>query len=458
VILLLHQDGSNLFRHGVFLESFTLLYARPVVLDGLIFIIEVEAQHIFRFFRGLHGFGDDARHAAKIVNLVRKDKSVLQFFRGVLLQLARNAHIRSPLEHLRVNDVSDDRLILSLQISVQEFNQFFASYIRVVFGFMCHFYASCQVQESAALIVARAFATIDRMANPEQWPALPLAEWQDSYRTLHMWTQIAGKIRMVMSPPLNHWWHVSLYVNSLGLTTGPVPYPGGVFEIQFNFQEHELTISTSEGAVVSRPLRAESVASFYRGIFDVLKSLGIDVAIDLRPQEIADATPFDRDFANCSYDGEYAQRFWRILVSSGKVFQRFRARFIGKCSPVHFYWGSFDLACTRFSGRLAPPRKGVISGPAYSHEVWSAGFWPGGGAVDGPAFYAYAVPKPASLETEPIRPAAANWNPQLSEFILMYDDVRRAESPEQSLYDFLESTYDASARRANWDRLTLEAT
>ena len=285
---------------------------------------------------------------------------------------------------------------------------------------------------------------------------MPLNEWQETYSTLHMWTQIVGKVRMVLSPPMNHWWHVALYVNSRGLTTGPIPYPPGVFEIQFDFQKHEVKISTSEGPSTSRPLRDESVANFYRGMFEALASLGIAVEINPVPQEVADAVSFDRDYAHCSYDPHYANRFWRILVSSAKVLQRFRARFTGKCSPVHFFWGSFDLACTRFSGRLAPARKGVISGPAYSHEVSSAGFWPGGGAVDDPAFYSYTVPQPPGIETQPVRPAGASWNPQLSEFILLYDDVRRAESPEETLYEFLESTYDAGARLAKWDRAALE--
>jgi hypothetical protein len=288
------------------------------------------------------------------------------------------------------------------------------------------------------------------------WPPLPLHEWQDTYRTLHMWTQIVGKVRMALTPPLNHWWHVTLYVNPRGLTTGPVPYEAGIFEIQFDFQNHELSISNSEGASVSRPLRAESVADFYNGIFKILPTLGISTEIDLKPQEVPDAVPFDRDTAHCSYDAEYAQRFWRILVSSSKVFERFRAKFIGKCSPVHFFWGSFDLACTRFSGRLAPPRRGAISGPAYSHEVCSAGFWPGGGAIEGPAYYSYTIPQPPGLESQIVRPAAAGWNTQLSEFILMYDDVRRAQSPEQDLYEFLESTYEAGARLARWDRAALE--
>jgi hypothetical protein len=299
-------------------------------------------------------------------------------------------------------------------------------------------------------------ATLNGMNGSDRWPPLPLREWQDTYRTLHMWTQIVGKIRMTLSPPLNHWWNVTLYVNSRGLTTGPVPYPPGIFEIQFDFHKHEVSISTSENTHVSRPLRAESVADFYNGIFESLASLGISVQIDVKPQEVADAVPFDRDTTHCSYDAQYAHRFWRILVSSAKVFEQFRSKFHGKCSPVHFFWGSFDLACTRFSGRPAPARKGVISGPAYSEEVCSAGFWPGGGAIDGPAFYSYTVPQPSGIEKQSVRPAAAHWNPQVSEFILMYDDLRNAASPEQSLYEFLESTYDAGANLAKWDRARLE--
>jgi hypothetical protein len=271
-----------------------------------------------------------------------------------------------------------------------------------------------------------------------------------------MWTQIVGKVRMALSAPMNHWWHVTLYVNSRGLTTGPVPYPRGIFEVQFDFQKHELSISTSEQTNISRPLRPESVADFYGSTFQALASLGISVEINTKPQEVADAVPFDHDTFNRSYDAQYAHRFWRILVSTSKVIQRFRAKFMGKCSPVHFFWGSFDLACTRFSGHPAPPRKGIISGPAYSHEVSSAGFWPGGGAIDAPAYYAYTVPQPVGLEEQPVRPPAAHWNSQLSEFLLMYDDVRHAESPEQFLYEFLETSYDAGARLANWDRSSLE--
>jgi hypothetical protein len=289
------------------------------------------------------------------------------------------------------------------------------------------------------------------------WPALPLNEWQDTYRTLHMWMQIAGKVRMALSPPLNHWWNVTLYVNARGLTTGPVPHPSGLFEIQFDFKKHELRIHTSEGMGACRRLAPETVAAFYGGVMESLASIGIAVKIDSRPQEVQNAIPFDRDFTNSAYDPEYAHRFWRILVSTSKVMEQFRAKFVGKCSPVHFFWGSFDLACTRFSGRAAPQRRGVISGPAYSHEVSSVGFWPGGGAVDGPAFYSYTVPTPAGIEAAEIRPGAAKWNPQLSEFILMYDAVRQADSPETALLDFLQSTYEAGAELGKWDRKALEA-
>jgi hypothetical protein len=300
------------------------------------------------------------------------------------------------------------------------------------------------------------FETLDDMAHLELWPPLPLNEWQDTRRTLHMWTQIVGKIRMALTPPLNHWWHVTLYVNSRGLTTGPVPYPSGVFEIQLDFERHELCITTSQGQRVVRPLRPESVASFYESVFETLRLFGILVTINPKPQEIADPIPFDRDHADGSYDADYVNRFWRILLSSSKVFERFRGKFLGKCSPVHFFWGSFDLACTRFSGRPAPPRNGAITGPAYSHEVSSAGFWPGGGGIDAPAYYTYTVPTPSGIEQAQIRPGSAGWNSQLSEFTILFDELRRAPSPEQALYEFLESTYEAGASLGHWDRASLE--
>jgi hypothetical protein len=294
------------------------------------------------------------------------------------------------------------------------------------------------------------------MTDSASWPELPLAAWQDTLQTLHMWTQIAGKVRMALTPPVNHWWHTTLYVNERGLTTSPVPHVGGVFEIQFDFLDHQLKIRSSDGAHKSLPLEPQAVASFYDRLMRTLSSMGVAVTINTKPQEVADPIPFDQDYRHASYDPEYAQRFWRILLSTGRVLQEFRGRFLGKCSPVQFFWGSFDLACTRFSGRPAPPRKGVISSEAYSHEVISAGFWPGGSGIDGPAFYSYTSPQPPGLPEEPVRPAAASWSTQLSEFILMYDDVRRTSSPGDALMEFLDSTYVAGAKRANWDRRALE--
>lgn len=295
------------------------------------------------------------------------------------------------------------------------------------------------------------------MPQTDRWPPLPLRDWQDTYRSLHMWTQVVGKIRMTLTPPLNHWWHVTLYVNARGLTTSPIPYGTGVFEIAFDFLEHQLVIHDCVGERRTVPLEAVPVAEFYGRLMEALRSLGIEVAINTKPQEIADPVPFEQDHRPGAYDRDAVERLWRILLSTADAMHEFRGRFIGKSSPVQFFWGSFDLACTRFSGRPAPPRRGVITGPAYSHEVISAGFWPGGGAVDGPAFYAYAAPQPAGLEDEQVGPAAASWNRQLSEFILMYDDQRRAESPRDALMEFFESTYEAAAKRAHWDRKALEA-
>ena len=287
------------------------------------------------------------------------------------------------------------------------------------------------------------------------WPSLPLAAWQDTYLTLHLWTQIVGKIRMTMSPPQNHWWHTTLYVNARGLTTSPIPFRDGVFEIQFDLLEHRLEISTSGGTRRSLPLGPIPVAEFYKTLMKALHGLGIDVTINTKPQEMVLTTPFEEDYEHASYDPEYARRFFQVLVSTQNVMQEFRGRFIGKSSPVHFFWGSFDLACTRFCGRPAPPRKGVITGPAYSHEEISAGFWPGAG-FDGPAYYAYSAPAPEGLELEAVRPQAAGWNKKLGEFILMYDDVRQSESPRDTLLEFLQSTYEAGARLAKWDSAALE--
>jgi hypothetical protein len=294
------------------------------------------------------------------------------------------------------------------------------------------------------------------LQDPLSWPALPLEAWMDTYQTLHMWTQIVGKIRMMLSPKLNHWWHTTLYVNARGLTTSPIPYGGGVFEIQLDFIDHQLEIITSDGERESFALAPEAVAVFYGRVMGALRSLSIDVQIDTKPQEVSNPIPFEQDYQHAAYDAESAHRWWRVMLSSAIVMNEFRSRFIGKCSPVHFFWGSFDLACTRFSGRPAPPRKGVISSEGYSHEEISAGFWPGGGAIKGAAYYGYAAPQPIGFPDEPASPAAAFWSKELSEFILMYDDVRRAQSPRAALLDFLESTYAAGAKLGKWDLAALE--
>jgi hypothetical protein len=295
-------------------------------------------------------------------------------------------------------------------------------------------------------------------AEQDLWPELPLEAWQDTYATLHMWTQIVGKVRLALSPNINHWWGVPLYVNAVGLTTSAIPYARGNFEIQFDFIHHKLVIRTSNDAIVALALAPQSVADFYRDVMETLESLGIAVKIWKMPVEIPDPIPFDQDGQHVSYDPEYANRFWRILISCDEVFNECRAEFIGKASPVHFFWGSFDLATTRFSGRRAPEREGAdsITREAYSHEVSSVGFWPGGGDVKGPAFYAYAAPEPAGFPQYPVRPAEAFYQPQLKEFILMYDDVRRAPSPRETLLTFMQSTYDAGADLGKWNRKELE--
>jgi len=295
-------------------------------------------------------------------------------------------------------------------------------------------------------------------AEQEMWPELPREAWQDTYATLHMWTQIVGKVRLALSPNINHWWGVPLYVNSFGLTTSAIPYAGGNFEAQFDFIHHQLVIRTSNDAILTLALAPRSVADFYREFMAALASLGIAVKIWKMPVEIPDPIPFDKDTKHATYVPEYANRFWRILARCDAVFNEFRAGFIGKSSPVHFFWGSFDLAVTRFSGRRAPAREGAdsITREAYSHEVISAGFWPGGGDIKGAAFYAYAAPEPPGFAKSPVRPAEAFYHPQLKEFILMYDDVRRAASPRDTLLAFLQSTYDGAADLAKWNRKELE--
>ena len=292
----------------------------------------------------------------------------------------------------------------------------------------------------------------------EIWPRLAVKDWQETYATLHMWTQIVGHIRMKQTPLVNHWWNTALYLTSRGLTTSPIPYGTRTFDIDFDFIDHRLFIRTSDGAVKTLALEPRSVADFYRELMDTLRSLAIEVRIHGKPDEVADPIPFAEDDKHASYDAEYANRFWRVLLQADRVFKQFRSSFIGKCSPVHFFWGSFDLAVTRFSGRSAPEKPGAdsITREGYSHEVISHGFWPGGGTVESPIFYSYTAPAPAGLDKEVVRPSSAFYTTELSEFILPYDAVRESDSPDETLLEFCESTYEAGARLANWDRESLE--
>ena len=292
----------------------------------------------------------------------------------------------------------------------------------------------------------------------DAWPALPFAPWKEACATLHMWSQVVGKVRLELSPRVNHWWEVPLYVSARGLTTSPIPCSRGIFEVQFDFIAHKLDIETSWNETRSIPLYSRTVAAFYREFMDSLRSLGIDVTIRTMPCEVPNPIAFDQDVTHSNYDPDCANRLWRILVTVDTIFKEFRARFVGKVSPVHFFWGSFDLAVTRFSGRRAPERPGAdsITREAYSHEVISAGWWPGGGDFAGPAFYAYAVPEPAGFRDATVRPSQAFYSKQLGEFLLMYDDVRATSNPKVALMEFLESTYEAGASLGNWDRAALE--
>ncbi|XIA66580.1 DUF5996 family protein [Bradyrhizobium sp. TZ2] len=300
--------------------------------------------------------------------------------------------------------------------------------------------------------------------NPKaSWPELPTAAWRDTYATLHLWTQIAGKIRLTKSPWLNHSWHVTLYVTPRGLTTSPVPYGARTFQIDFDFIDHALRITTSDGAERQFALAGQSVASFYAATMAALAELGIVVAIDEMPNELPGPLRFSEDTAHASYDPDAVRRFLQVLLNCDRVFKQFRTEFLGKASPVHFFWGSFDLAVTRFSGRRAPRHPGgvpnlpdAVAHEAYSHEVSSAGFWPGSGAVDYPAFYSYAYPEPPGFRAAKVRPDAAVFSEAAGEFILPYDAVRRAGDPDQALLDFLHSTYEAAAISAKWDRDALE--
>jgi hypothetical protein len=291
-----------------------------------------------------------------------------------------------------------------------------------------------------------------------RWPLLPLQDWQDTYDTLHMWTQMVGKVRLALSPRVNHFWEVTLYVSARGLTTSPIPYERGIFEIEFDFLHHHLAIWTSDGSSKTIPLAPRTVADFYREFTAALESLGIRVKIWPMPVEVPNPIAFDKDITHASYDREAVSRFWHALILVDTIFKEFRGRFIGKDSPVHFFWGSFDLAVTRFSGRRAPEREGAdpITREAYSHEVISAGFWPGGGDVKGAAFYAYAAPEPEGFSKSAVVPSKAFYHPQMHEFLLMYDEVRQAESPRAMLLDFLQSTYEAGANLGKWNRGELE--
>jgi hypothetical protein len=295
------------------------------------------------------------------------------------------------------------------------------------------------------------------------WPELPLEAWKDTCATLHLWTQIVGKVRMAKSSWLNHSWHVTLYVTPRGISTGPIPYGERVFQIDFDFIDHELCLQSSDGAGSRFALEPQTVADFYARLMRALEKLDLAVDINRLPNEVADPTPFDEDRLHNAYDAEYANRYWRVLLQADRVFRRFRGGFIGKCSPVHYFWGAPDLAVTRFSGRPAPRHPGgvpnlpdTVAREAYSHEVSSAGFWPGGGPIDHAAFYSYAYPEPAAFAQAEVQPAGAFYSQGLREFILPYDAVRGSPSPDDALLQFLESTYVAAADLGGWDRKSLE--
>ena len=290
------------------------------------------------------------------------------------------------------------------------------------------------------------------------WPALPLSEWSETRETLHMWMQVVGKVRLALSPRVNHWWEVPLYVCARGLTTSAIPYGSGIFEVSFDFISHKLDIVTSWDERRTVYLFTRTVAGFYREFMDALHSAGIQVKIWPMPVEIPSPIRFDQDVTHARYDPIYAQRFWRILVTVDSILKEFRAGFIGKVSPVHFFWGSFDLAVSRFSGRRAPERPGAdsITREAYSHEVISAGWWPGSGEITSPAFYTYASPEPAGFREAPVRPQKAFYHTQMNEFLLSYDDVRADADPKSALMAFFETTYDAGATLGKWDRASLE--
>jgi hypothetical protein len=303
------------------------------------------------------------------------------------------------------------------------------------------------------------------MTNPVQnpWPELPLAAWRDTCATLHLWTQVVGKIRLARSPWLNHSWHVALYVTARGLTTSPIPDGVRTFQIDFDLLDHVLRITTSDGAIREFTLSGHSVASFYHAVVAALADLDIVIVIDETPNELPDPIRFSQDNQHAAYDPNAVRRFFQILLGADRVFKQFRTGFLGKASPVHFFWGSFDLAVTRFSGRSAPRHPGGVphlsddvACEAYSHEVSSAGFWPGSGAIDFPAFYSYAYPEPPGFRTARVRPASAFFSESLGEFILPYDAMRVVAKPDDMLLEFLQTTYEAAANAARWDRAALE--
>jgi len=294
------------------------------------------------------------------------------------------------------------------------------------------------------------------------WPALPLSEWKETYDTLHMWTQIVGKIQLALTPTENHWWNTTLYVSPRGLTTSTMHHNGRLLQIDFNFIDHKLIIETTDAPAKTIDLRSLSVADFYQETMDALNSFEMPVKIWTTPVEVADRIPFENDEKHASYDPEYVQKFWRILTQADRVFAEFRCRFNGKVSPVHFVWGAFDLAVTRFSGRTAPRHPGAanlarfVAVEAYSHEVSSCGFWPGGGPIDKPVFYAYTYPVPPGFNEYHTQPAQAFYHREMGEYLLPYDVVRTANSPDDILLSFLQSTYEAAATCGNWDRSALE--
>lgn len=303
----------------------------------------------------------------------------------------------------------------------------------------------------------------DTTPDRDAWPDIPLAEWSDTCATLHLWTQIVGKVRLTQGPWLNHCWNSALYLTAAGIGTSILPHGARTFEIELDFIAHRLAIRASDGRSAGFDLEPMPVATFYRKVMSELERIDLPVTIHARPNEVADPIPFARDEIHRAYDAERANRYWRALLQADRVFRRFRSRFIGKCSPVHYFWGAPDLAVTRFSGRPAPVHPGGIPNlpdrvtrEAYSHEVSSCGFWPGGGGIPYPAFYAYAYPEPAGFAGANVRPEEAFYSSDLGEFVLPYDAVRLAPSPDDTLLEFLQSTYEAAAERATWDRAALE--